>query len=343
MASVSASLLDALEASTKNTIIDAFWGPVSTYDWSHCDDAPSKAYWDFYLGACEHALHDGGRHASARTHQDIIDIANLLQEHQGRPEIREALRCKLTKHSATEDELLDSSIGLAARLLLMIDVGSLQFGFSGRQQLQWHKGCLKDCIHSYFCAPPALGHEGVKLHRVFHALNLERIAGVDIIATDNLLDHLRLTEDDTKLYVFNHASLLKCQYGSSILPDGLVEETLRTLALLFPQSDPTTRKWVRKLPPPFSLDPLLAQCGHLKTDDRQIEKFTFWHDRLVVLKQVFDEATPLTMSQWWYDRRNGVQWCTFWVAIVVLSLTLFFGLIQSVEGALQVYVSYQGR
>jgi ABC-type Fe3+ transport system permease subunit len=60
---------------------------------------------------------------------------------------------------------------------------------------------------------------------------------------------------------------------------------------------------------------------------------------LVMLKQVFDEAQPRTMAQWWHDRRNGVQWYTFWVAVMVLALTILFGLIQSVEGALQVYMS----
>lgn len=80
----------------------------------------------------------------------------------------------------------------------------------------------------------------------------------------------------------------------------------------------------------------------MKTDDRQIEAFVHWHDRLVVLKQLFDEATPRTLAQWWCDRRNGVQWYTFWVAILVLTLTIFFGAVQSVEGALQVYASFRG-
>lgn len=58
-----------------------------------------------------------------------------------------------------------------------------------------------------------------------------------------------------------------------------------------------------------------------------------------MLKQVFDEAQPKTLTQWWYDRRNGVQWYTFWVAAFVLLLTIVFGLIQSIEGAIQVYAS----
>jgi hypothetical protein len=61
----------------------------------------------------------------------------------------------------------------------------------------------------------------------------------------------------------------------------------------------------------------------------------------VTLKQVFDEAQPNTLSRWWYDRRNGVQFYTFWVAVMVLILTVFFGLVQSIEGALQVYASFK--
>lgn len=60
----------------------------------------------------------------------------------------------------------------------------------------------------------------------------------------------------------------------------------------------------------------------------------------MMLKQAYDETTPRGLPQWWYDRRNGVQWYTFWTAIVVLVLTVFFGLVQSVEGAIQVYKAY---
>ncbi|KAK8086115.1 hypothetical protein PG994_001089 [Apiospora phragmitis] len=53
-----------------------------------------------------------------------------------------------------------------------------------------------------------------------------------------------------------------------------------------------------------------------------------------------DDATPRTIAQWWHDRRNGVQWYTFWVAILVLILTTLLGVVQCVESALQVYKAY---
>jgi hypothetical protein len=127
---------------------------------------------------------------------------------------------------------------------------------------------------------------------------------------------------------------------SQLFPLGLVEETLRTIALLFPQNDNDTKEWFRKLSNSQCLDKTLLKCGSLRLDDRQFEKFYYWHDRLVMLKQAFDESRPTGMKQWWFDRRNGVQWYTFWVALLVLILTIFFGFVQSIEGALQVYKAY---
>ncbi|KAH6642297.1 hypothetical protein C7974DRAFT_302775 [Boeremia exigua] len=339
--SLTTSLLEPPCPKTKSSIIDAFWKP-SSIPGPLVNPNISDVYWKFYHKECERALHDGGRHVLARTHQDLVDIATLIHEQQSREHIRQKLRQKLTRTHDNEDELVNRAIDLTATLLLMVDCTNVEYGFSGNQQLEWKTDSLTQCLETYFGTKPELGHEGVKLPRIFNVGNLDRIAGIEIVPTANLLDHLRLVDDDTQLYVFHHAAFLKRQANSALLPTGLVEETQRTLALLFPQSDPMVRKWHRQLSAESCVDDQLMFCGHLKTDDRQIEKFVFWHDRLVVLKQVFDEATPRNLSQWWYDRRNGVQWYTFWVAIVVLTLTLLFGFIQSVEGALQVYASFKG-
>lgn len=119
-----------------------------------------------------------------------------------------------------------------------------------------------------------------------------------------------------------------------------MDETLRTLSLLFPVNDERTKRWLYKNVNSRGMDRALQSCELLRLEERQFEGFKFWHDRLVMLKQAFDQSRPSTISQWWHDRRNGVQWYTFWVAILVLSLTIFFGLIQSIEGALQVYKAY---
>jgi hypothetical protein len=135
----------------------------------------------------------------------------------------------------------------------------------------WTSDPLEEFIHAYFNAPRALGQETVKLEKIFNARNLGRIAGIEIEWTNNLADHLRLTDGDKKVAIFHHASFLECQlkrytcaryipqngadHSSPLFPDGLIEETIRTLALLFPQSDRDSNKWFTQLglieaPPP---------------------------------------------------------------------------------------------
>ena len=95
-----------------------------------------------------------------------------------------------------------------------------------------------------------------------------------------------------------------------MFPDELLEETLRSLALIFPYSDAGTRKWYKaqlKKASPRDLDPKLLGCGHLRAEDRQIDAFKFYRDRLVIMKQVFDESEPKSLFQWRYDKRGGAH------------------------------------
>ncbi|KAH0541247.1 hypothetical protein FGG08_004252 [Glutinoglossum americanum] len=324
---------------TKCEIIKHLWGGSVRSRQLFTGEINYDPYFHYYAEQSGLALHDGGRHTSVRTHRDIIEIAQHLRNGSTRDEVKRLLRPKLTTSVPNEDELLNGSIDLAASLLLMMEIGSLQYGFSGRTQLAWTEKSLEECVREYYSHPPALGHESVKLEKMFTARNIGRIAGIKIVWTRNLADHLRMINEDTEVAIFHHVTFLENQQ-SSILPDGLADETLRTLTLLFPQAEVHTRKWFQKLAPSLNLDCRVIKRGQLRADDRQIENFHFWRDRLIILKQVFDEARPRTISQWWCDRRNGVQWYTFWVAILVLALTICFGLVQCVEGALQVYKAF---
>jgi ABC-type Fe3+ transport system permease subunit len=63
---------------------------------------------------------------------------------------------------------------------------------------------------------------------------------------------------------------------------------------------------------------------------------------MVILKQAFDDSEPRTVSQWWYDDRKRVQWYTFWVAALVLILTIVFGVTQTASGIIQAWASVRG-
>ncbi|KAH8586936.1 hypothetical protein B0O99DRAFT_527766 [Bisporella sp. PMI_857] len=217
---------------------------------------------------------------------------------------------------------------------------------SGETKLSWNDGTIRDLIRTEFVAQNSM-KEPVKLERIFNATNLEQIAGIKVRWTSNFADHLRMRDDDKVVEIFHYATFLKLHQNCDVLPAALVEETIRTLALLLPEHDRDVEKWFHahevkvekrgRLP----LDPLARECGQLKAEERQIDRFQYWHDRLVILKQVFDEAEPKNMRQWWRDRRRRVQWYTFWVAALVLALTIVFGLIQCIEGGLQVWLAFK--
>ncbi|KAH7072577.1 hypothetical protein FB567DRAFT_480974 [Paraphoma chrysanthemicola] len=329
---------DVINDVTRHSIVDALWpSPTnSTIEQQYLELEP---YFDYYIRQCHNALVDGGHHVLTRTHQDIVDIARHIESNGTRDSIKVHLKSKFTTpNRPEEDSILNNTIDLAARLHLMVNVRSTRSFISGQMQLNWTNGGLKDCVSEHFKESRVLGSDGIRLDTLFTAANLERIAGIRVRFTDNLADHLRLIDKDDKIVaVFHHASFLHRQ-TSTVLPTGLKEETIRTLALLFPQHDRSTRKWLNKQSTKF--DGMLLRCDPLRLEDRQVETFHFWHDRLVMLKQAFDQSRPATMSQWWFDRRNGVQWYTFWVAVLVLVLTIFFGMVQSIEGALQVYKAY---
>ncbi|KAI0140369.1 hypothetical protein BJ166DRAFT_473213 [Pestalotiopsis sp. NC0098] len=294
------------------------------------------------------AQHSEGSCVALKSQSEICHLIQQLQADVDRPEILANLK---SQSPGLSDEACESSIDLAARLLLMLKFGIVKHQAVPRGHLVWTRGSLRDFVRNHFRISPNLGCEGIRLPKTFNAWTVEMVAGIEIRFTDNLADHLLLVEDDSKLLIFHHASFLERQH-ESMFPDGLANETLRTLALLFPQSEFRTAnsrilgskpKWFRKVRQDHSdivIDPRLILCGNLKAEDRQIESFHFWRDRLVILKQAYDDATPQTVSQWWHDRRNGVQWYTFWVAIVVLAITTFLGVVQCVEGGLQAYNSF---
>ncbi|KAK0117887.1 hypothetical protein ONS95_012206 [Cadophora gregata] len=309
------------------------------------------AFSDSFFSYYERALESSRSNSLVSSHLDIIDLlAKAQQKDGGRSSVEEHLRQRITDNEADEaDEIIEDTVDLALRLVLMVPTGGFSIAnrsvtLSGGTKLNWKDGSVHDLVKREFPVQNSM-KEPVKLERIFNARNLERIAGVEVRWTSNLADHLRMRDDDKAVEIFHYATFLKLQQDQSILPSPLVDETLRTLALLLPEHDKDIERWFssdeaklqkrRKLP----LDPLARECGQLKVEERQIDNFQYWHDRLVILKQVFDEAEPRNIKQWWRDRRRRVQWYTFWVAAMVLALTVFFGTVQSVEGAMQVWLA----
>ncbi|KAI0547489.1 hypothetical protein F4679DRAFT_365881 [Xylaria curta] len=270
----------------------------------------------------------------------MTEIARSIQQDKERSRLHQDVSQQL---GGGEPNTIDGSLNLCSRLLLMMTIGEPPLGIDGPNTIRWDTGSLREFTESYF-GPGAgirLQPNKPQIGKILTALNLRKIGGLKTEWTRNIADHLRLVDDDKTISIFDCVAFLRFQrkVHRQMFPTGFIDETLRTLSLLLPQNDNKTQLWLETQIQDYGLDPLLTECGSLATHERRFENFNYWNNRLVILKQALDDSRPQTLSQWWFNRRNGVQWYTFWVAILVFLVTLFFGLVQSLEGAPQVYLS----
>ncbi|KIW10602.1 hypothetical protein PV08_11566 [Exophiala spinifera] len=132
---------------------------------------------------------------------------------------------------------------------------------------------------------------------------------------------------------------------SGLFPNGLFDETRRTLNILVPLFAPSASKWFKQEMsagffssgrPRYRPDPAVAASGSMSQEQRKLEHFTYFRDRLVILKEEYDAHEPQSVMQYWYDYRKPAQWWTFWIAVLVF----IFGVTQVIEGAIQCYKAY---
>ncbi|KAF9882810.1 hypothetical protein FE257_005117 [Aspergillus nanangensis] len=198
-----------LTATTKRLIAQGLWGPEPAVK-QYSNGEPSEqmnldAYFRFYTTSCVRAVHGSGGYMSDQTHQQILNIAHHLRNGDPRDSIRRSL-------SHLSRECVDGSINLAAQLLLMLKFTSSRFTISGTEQLSWTSdSAIAVSISEYFLPKQETEGEVVSLESSFTGYNIEKIAGIEIFWTDNLADHLRLMEDDTKVAIFHHVTFLECQ------------------------------------------------------------------------------------------------------------------------------------
>ncbi|KAL2423280.1 hypothetical protein ABEF95_003731 [Exophiala dermatitidis] len=121
-------------------------------------------------------------------------------------------------------------------------------------------------------------------------------------------------------------------------PNGFVHETLQTLYLLFRPLEPKhARRNVRYMEKHLDADLELAMADYENVD---LYHYPYWHERLAKIQHAYDKKTPTSVVQWWYDRRDRVQWATFWIAFIVFVLSVVFGIISSVTAIWQVRLAY---
>lgn len=173
------------------------------------------AYFRYQTQQADLFMHDTGQHVLVRTHQHVIEISQILKDDLDRTQAQQRMRLQNFQNKGQDqDKACNASLDLVIRLLLMVEIGNIPNGFSGNTPLVWNQGTLSQFLSTHFTPKTTSSQERVRLGRVFTARNIERMAGIKIRWTNNLVDHLRLfddEEDEMGVNIFHHASFLIMQ------------------------------------------------------------------------------------------------------------------------------------
>ncbi|KAI1608844.1 hypothetical protein EDD36DRAFT_482666 [Exophiala viscosa] len=189
--------------------------------------------------------------------------------------------------------------------------------------------------------PAQIGVQGKALSFGVNAKNLIRRGGFSVRTTSDLSKHLDM--DDLTIWIFSHAAVLKEYQGSGfshVFPDEFLQEVERTMQLLFPnkgyKSSRRTRKYVRKLKADLETG---FELELKRLDLLSLDRYPYFGQRLADIQNRYDYSKPRNLRQWWFDRRNRIEWATLVIAVIVFVLTVVFGVIAVVTGVLQVHYS----
>jgi hypothetical protein len=203
-----------LSTDLQNALISSLWACNRDPDPGNAVHS-FKAFFAYYKDQCLATERD--EHA-ATTHQDIVDIASHITQHF--TESKDALRISLHRAHPKKfqnDQGLTNSIELAARLCLMIDYRSSTStnSMSLQTSIPWPETeSLSNVFHNRFTtSAPKYSTTKIRFPKLLNGGDLERIGGMRIIWTDNLLDHLAI--DDNTVSLFCHVSVLRYIKGST--------------------------------------------------------------------------------------------------------------------------------
>jgi len=249
---------------------------------------------------------------------------------------------------APEDEAILRSIDLTIRLWLPLDIRSSGLDSSGiivgsvlpqPTSVKWTSSVsLKELVEAQFVKhEPNRSSSRARINPALTIAYLVNTCGFRVYWTHNLADHLTIdwkikvvTVYEHKICLWNH---LKSTEESAV-PKAVLEEAIDTLNLLFPFGDAPTRGFLSRQEKPFYS---LGFCKRPRV--LELEKYSYWQEKVEDLIDVFN-MPPQGLQQLKLDkdRRNFMQFATFWIATVVAILTILsiaFGTVSTVYAVKQ--------
>lgn len=156
----------------------------------------------------ETATYRSVQNASHRN-ADVLDILQMIKTGLHRDELVDTLEQR-TGPGSMNRRFVQERVDRVASLLVMTEIGNVAQNGCGAR-VSWRSGTLQQLINSHFSHERTLTDTSIRLEQIFTAKSLVQIAGMRIIWTDNLSDHLVVDGKQNTVRIFHHATYLECQ------------------------------------------------------------------------------------------------------------------------------------
>jgi hypothetical protein len=154
----------------------------------------------------------------------------------------------------------------------------------------------------------------------FTAAYLVNVCGMGIQWTQCLSGHLTPDPHRRAFTVYMHWIHLVGRVSSQEtcpIPKDVLDEIYDTLQLLFPRGHPATEQLLAR----YGTAPLFRYGSHPRDRQLKLSHYKYFREELEILVNEFNRP-PRTWKQLATDRRNLMNWASFWVTVMVAVLTL---------------------
>ncbi|THV52154.1 hypothetical protein BGAL_0087g00140 [Botrytis galanthina] len=201
---------------------------------------------------------------------------------------------------------------------------------------------------------------------LLNASTLTQLGGIEVEWVTHISSHLEFDPETPKLFVFAYPSFCKVSenqsspfgqivrsyYDEYNMPTGFsssafLKEVRQSYRLLFSEDSRSCRHYKnherKRLLQKGLLDPYLEElCGTHNTSRHQSSyskatDFPIFAARLSIIQEYIQRQNPETISMLWKDRRNLLQWYTFWAVSIIGTLGILLSVIQTGLNAVQVH------
>ncbi|KAI8945402.1 hypothetical protein F4801DRAFT_568387 [Xylaria longipes] len=296
---------------------------------------------------------DGTDNADALAKLDLAtSVVKYMRQHMG--ETRAQVKAGLQQGAFTgkSDRNQQAAIDRAIRLWLRVNSRDPEDVQDQERSGRWAEGSQLSIFARGIFYPTGaqgdiqkptdlseiVGIQSRLTHRLTVA-NIVKYTEIEVQPAEFLWKHLYYNSNLNVLYVFwekqwllDALALTKKQPPQIPIPTQVIEETIESLDYLFPAYEQRTTDYLEK--------------NGINLDDENgcrgvrpaLKDFALYNSRLIDIAYEFLNP-PRDWRSIWKDRRNPMQFWTFWLGLLIFIITVVLGVVASVLAGLQLGVA----